>query len=212
MRRPAKVNKPKKLGEILIDEGVITRDQLHIGLTEQKKVDLPLGKLLVNLGFATEAIMRSALGEALEQDSVDLSNVVPDPEAIRLISSDTARKHKVIPLNYNTQTGSLTIAMSDTFNLFTLDRIRIQIGQHIEIKPVLAGETEISSAIDQFYGYELSIDGILREIETGEADYTNYQGDIEEYSQPLVRLVDVMLADAVKRGASDIHFEPEESF
>lgn len=205
-------NKPKRLGEILIDEGVITHDQLNIALTEQKKVDLPLGKLLVNLGFATEAIMRSALGEALEQDSVDLSNVVPDPEAIKLIDSETARKHKVIPLNYNSLTGALTIAMSDTFNLFTLDRIRIQIGQHVEITPVLAGETEISSAIDQFYGYELSIDGILREIETGEADYTNYQGDIEEYSQPLVRLVDVMMADAVKRGASDIHFEPEESF
>jgi len=212
MKKPEKINKPKRLGEILIDEGVITTDQLHIALTEQKKVDLPIGKLLVNLGFATEAIMRSALGEALEQDSVDLTNVVPDPEAINLISSDTARKHKVIPINYNAQVGSLTIAMSDTFNLFTLDRIRIQVGQHIEIKPVLAGETEISSAIDQFYGYELSIDGILREIETGEADYTNYQGDIEEYSQPLVRLVDVMLADAVKRGASDIHFEPEESF
>ncbi|MDH5356873.1 MAG: GspE/PulE family protein, partial [Gammaproteobacteria bacterium] len=88
----------------------------------------------------------------------------------------------------------------------------IQIGQHIELLPVLAGEAEISNAIDQFYGYELSIDGILREIETGEADYTNYQGDIEEYSQPLVRLVDIMLSDAVKRGASDIHFEPEESF
>ncbi len=212
MKKPGKLNKPKRLGEILIDEGVITSDQLHIALTEQKKVDLPIGKLLVNLGFATEAIMRSALGDALEQDSVDLTNVVPDPEAIKLINSDTARKHKVIPLNYNAMTGSLTIAMSDTFNLFTLDRIRIQVGQHIEIKPVLAGETEISSAIDQFYGYELSIDGILREIETGETDYTNYQGDIEEYSQPLVRLVDVMLADAVKRGASDIHFEPEESF
>jgi len=212
VKKPGKLNKPKRLGEILIDEGVITSDQLHIALTEQKKVDLPIGKLLVNLGFATEAIMRSALGDALEQDSVDLTNVVPDPEAIKLINSDTARKHKVIPLNYNAMTGSLTIAMSDTFNLFTLDRIRIQVGQHIEIKPVLAGETEISSAIDQFYGYELSIDGILREIETGETDYTNYQGDIEEYSQPLVRLVDVMLADAVKRGASDIHFEPEESF
>ncbi|MCK4707653.1 MAG: Flp pilus assembly complex ATPase component TadA, partial [Gammaproteobacteria bacterium] len=212
MRATSKTNKPKRLGEILIDEGLITQDQLHIALTEQKTVDLPLGKLLVSLGFATEAIMRSALGEALEQDSVDLSNVVPDPEAIKMIDSDTARKHKVIPLNYDRETGSLTIAMSDTFNLFTLDRIRIQVGQHVDIKPVLAGETEISSAVDQFYGYELSIDGILREIETGEADYTNYQGDIEEYSQPLVRLVDVMLADAVKRGASDIHFEPEESF
>lgn len=204
--------KPRRLGEILIGEGVITKDQLHIALTEQRKDNQPLGKLLVKLGFATEAIMRSALGEALEQDSVDLSNFVPDAAAIKLISSDTARKHKVIPLNYDANKGELTIAMSDTFNLFTLDRIRIQIGQHVEITPVLAGETEISAAIDQFYGYELSIDGILHEIETGEADYTNYQGDIEEYSQPLVRLVDVMLADAVKRGASDLHFEPEESF
>lgn len=205
-------NKPKRLGEILIDEGVITEDQLNIALTEQKKVHEPLGKLLVNLGFATEAIMRSALGEALEQDSVDLSRVVPDPDAIKMINSDTARKHKIIPLNYDPIRSTLTIAMLDTFNLFTLDRIRIQIGQHIELLPVLAGEAEISNAIDQFYGYELSIDGILREIETGEADYTNYQGDIEEYSQPLVRLVDIMLSDAVKRGASDLHFEPEESF
>ncbi|MCP4335435.1 MAG: Flp pilus assembly complex ATPase component [Gammaproteobacteria bacterium] len=204
--------KPRRLGEILIDEGVITEDQLNIALTEQKKVHEPLGKLLVNLGFATEAIMRSALGEALEQESVDLTRVVPDPDAIKMINSDTARKHKIIPLNYDPIRSTLTIAMSDTFNLFTLDRVRIQIGQHIELLPVLAGETEISNAIDQFYGYELSIDGILREIETGEADYTNYQGDIEEYSQPLVRLVDVMLSDAVKRGASDLHFEPEESF
>ncbi len=204
--------KPKRLGEILIDEGVITKDQLEIALTEQKKVDEPIGKLLVSLGFATEAIMRSALGEALEQESVDLSKVVPDPDAIKMVNSEMARKHKIIPLNYDPVRSTLAIAMSDTFNLFTLDRVRIQIGQHIELVPVLAGEAEISNAIDQFYGYELSIDGILREIETGEADYTNYQGDIEEYSQPLVRLVDVMLSDAVKRGASDIHFEPEESF
>jgi type II secretory ATPase GspE/PulE/Tfp pilus assembly ATPase PilB-like protein len=205
-------NKPKHLGEILISEGVITKDQLHIALTEQKKIHQPLGKLLVSLGFVTEAIMRSSLSEALEQDSVDLSHVVPDPDAIKMITSDIARKHKVIPLNFDPVGSTLTIAMSDTFNLFSLDRIRIQVGQHVELRPMLSGEAEISSAIDQFYGYELSIDGILREIETGEADYTNYQGDIEEYSQPLVRLVDVMLSDAVKRGSSDIHFEPEENF
>jgi len=205
-------NKPRRLGEILIDEGVITKDQLNIALTEQKKAHQPLGKLLVGLGFATESIMRSALGEALDQDIVDLSRVVPDPDAIKMINSDTARKHKVIPLNFDPVKNTLTIAMSDTFNLFSLDRIRIQIGQHIELVPVLAGEVEISNAVDQFYGYELSIDGILREIETGETDYSNYQGETEEYSQPLVRLVDVMLSDAVKRGASDLHFEPEENF
>jgi type II secretory ATPase GspE/PulE/Tfp pilus assembly ATPase PilB-like protein len=205
-------NIPKRLGELLIDEGFISKDQLNIALTEQKKVHQPLGRLLVSLGFVTEAIMRSALGEALEQDSVDLSHVVPDPEAINMITPDTARKYKVIPLNFDPVRGNLTIAMSDTFDLFSLDRIRIQIGPHIELVPVLSGEAEISNAIDQFYGYELSIDGILREIETGEADYTHYQGDAEEYSQPLVRLVDVMLSDAVKRGASDLHFEPEAIF
>ena len=204
--------KHRRLGEILIDGGVISKDQLEIALTEQKRDHRLLGKILVDMGFATESIMRSALGEALEQDIVDLSRVVPDPDAIKMINSDTARKHKVIPLSYDSNKHTLTIAMSDTFNLFSLDRIRIQIGQHIELVPVLAGEVEISNAVDQFYGYELSIDGILREIETGEVDYSNYQGDTEEYSQPLVRLVDVMLSDAVKRGASDLHFEPEESF
>jgi len=205
-------NKLMRLGEVLIDKGVITKDQLEIALTEQKQVHEPLGKLLVGLGFATEATMRSSLGDVLEQNSVDLSGVVPDPDAIKMITSDTARKHKIIPLNFDPVRCTLTIAMSDTFNLFSLDQIRIQVGQHIELLPVLSGEAEISNAIDQFYGYELSIDGILREIETGEADYINYQGDIEEYSQPLVRLVDVMLSDAVKRGSSDLHFEPEESF
>jgi len=204
--------KHRRLGEILIDDGVISKDQLEIALTEQKRDHRLLGKILVDMGFATESIMRSALGEALEQDIVDLSRVVPDPDAIKMINSDTARKHKVIPLSYDPNKHTLTIAMSDTFNLFSLDRIRIQIGQHIELIPVLAGEVEISNAVDQFYGYELSIDGILREIETGEVDYSNYQGDTEEYSQPLVRLVDVMLSDAVKRGASDLHFEPEDSF
>ena len=120
--------KHRRLGEILIDDGVISEDQLHIALTEQKKDHRLLGKILVGMGFATESIMRRALGEVLEQDIVDLSRVVPDPDAIKMINSDTARKHKVIPLSYDPNKHTLTIAMSDTFNLFSLDRIRIQIG------------------------------------------------------------------------------------
>ena len=76
----------------------------------------------------------------------------------------------------------------------------------------MAGEAEIEKAIDQFYGFELSVDGILREIETGEIDYESLDADSAEYSQPVVRLVNALLSDAVKRGASDIHFEPEEGF
>jgi type II secretory ATPase GspE/PulE/Tfp pilus assembly ATPase PilB-like protein len=77
---------------------------------------------------------------------------------------------------------------------------------------VLAGESEIARAIDQYYGHELSIDGILHEIETGEIDYRSLAASVDEYSQPVVRLIDALLTDAVKRDASDIHFEPEASF
>ena len=87
-----------------------------------------------------------------------------------------------------------------------------QVERNIEIIPVLAGDAEIEKAIDQFYGFELSVDGILREIETGEIDYQSLDAETDEYSQPVVRLVNALLADAVKRGASDIHFEPEEGF
>jgi len=93
-----------------------------------------------------------------------------------------------------------------------LDQITALIGGDIEVVPLMAGEVEIEKAIDQFYGFELSVDGILQEIETGEIDYESLDLDNQEYSQPVVRLVNALLADAVKRGASDIHFEPEEGF
>ncbi len=82
----------------------------------------------------------------------------------------------------------------------------------IQVKPLLAGEAQLEEYIDQFYGYELSVDGILREIETGEIDYQSLQQDGDEYTQPVVRLVGALLMDAVKRNASDIHFEPEYAF
>ncbi len=77
---------------------------------------------------------------------------------------------------------------------------------------MLAGEAQLEDSIDQFYGHELSVDGILREIETGEIDYQSLQAGGDEYTQPIVRLVGALLVDAVKRGASDIHFEPEFAF
>jgi general secretion pathway protein E/type IV pilus assembly protein PilB len=90
--------------------------------------------------------------------------------------------------------------------------VRALADEEIEIDTLLAGETEIDRASDQYYGYELSIDGILHEIETGEIDFRGLQSSSDEYSQPVVRLIDSILTDAVKRDASDIHFEPEASF
>jgi general secretion pathway protein E/type IV pilus assembly protein PilB len=86
------------------------------------------------------------------------------------------------------------------------------LGGRIQIRPLLAAEAQLEEYIDHFYGYELSVDGILREIETGEIDYNSLTADGDEYTQPVVRLVGALLMDAVKRGASDIHFEPEYAF
>ena len=106
----------------------------------------------------------------------------------------------------------LTVATTEIFNVVAMDQLRAMLGTEIEIKTQLAAEAQLEDYIDQFYGYELSVDGILKEIETGEIDYESLQAGGDEYTQPMVRLVNALLVDAVKRGASDIHFEPEYAF
>ena len=135
-----------------------------------------------------------------------------DSEAIKLIPKDLARRFHILPLTYDAPRNRLTLAMADTFNVVALDQITALLGGDTDVVPLMAGEAEIEKAIDQFYGFELSVDGILQEIETGEIDYESLEADSAEYSQPVVRLVNALLSDAVKRGASDIHFEPEEGF
>ena len=204
--------KALRIGEILVKQGVTTSDQIEIALTEQKKSNELLGKILVRLGFATESIIRDVIGGAIGQESVDLKRAVPDSDAINLISKDMARQLRILPLTFDRNTKILTIAMTDTFNVVLTDKISVHVGHDIEINPLLAGEAEIEEGIDLFYGFELSVDGILNEIETGEIDYQSLDTASDEYSQPVVRLVNALLTDAVKRGASDIHFEPEEGF
>ncbi|HUX63429.1 GspE/PulE family protein [Sulfuricella sp.] len=200
------------LGKLLVEKGVISDDQLRIALLEQKRTSVPLGKQLIHLGFVTEATVREALSENLNQQSADLSHMVVDAAALKLIPKDIAKRYCVFPLEFDRQRNTLMLAMSDTHNLVALDQVRAMLGMDIAVEPVLAGDSEIIRVIDQFYGFELSIDGILHEIETGEIDYQSLQTVSGEYSQPLVRLVNSLLADAVQHGASDIHFEPEQFF
>jgi len=205
-------HKVLRLGEILVTQGVTTSDQIEIALTEQKKSGDLIGKILVRLGFATESIIRDVIGGAIGQESVDLNRAIPDSDAIKLIPKDMARQLRILPLTFESSTNQLTIAMTDPFNVVLTDKISVHVGQDIEIMPLLAGEAEIEKSIDVFYGFELSVDGILNEIETGEIDYKSMDTASDEYSQPVVRLVNALLTDAVKRGASDLHFEPEEGF
>lgn len=200
------------LGERLVAAGLITPDQLQVALTEQSRRDEPLGRILVRLGLISEGVMRDMLGETLGHESIDLSSVIPDPDALIMVPKDIARRYHLLPINFDKNRKVLTLAMADTFNVVALDQTAALLGSDIGLETLVAGEAEIESAIEQFYQYELSIQGILHEIDTGEVDQLGLATGQEEYNHPLVRLVDAILADAVKRDASDIHLEPEAGF
>jgi type II secretory ATPase GspE/PulE/Tfp pilus assembly ATPase PilB-like protein len=208
----AEQRKKLRLGELLVQQGIITTDQLAIALAEQRHNNIPLGRLLVRLGFVTETAIRDIMARTIGQESIDLSQVIADPEALKLIPQEFARRNRILPIAFQAHDQVLTVATTEIFNVVAMDQLRAMLGSHIEIKTQLAAEAQLEDYIDQFYGYELSVDGILKEIETGEIDYESLQAEGDEYTQPMVRLVNALLVDAVKRGASDIHFEPEYAF
>ena len=199
-------------GQILVGKGVISDDQLRIALQEQGKTHQPLGRLLVRLGFLSEATIRDVLSENLGQESVDLATIIVDPVALALIPKDVARRYQLLPLSVDQAGRVLTLAVADPDNIIALDQVRALLKDEYRLITQLASESDILRAIDQYYGFELSIDGILHEIEPGEMEYQTLQSGVNEFSQPVVRLIDALLTEAVQRGVSDIHFEPESSF
>ena len=196
------------IGQTLLNLGLISADQLHIALREQGRSGEALGRQLVRLGFLSEATLRDALSRTLDRPSADLAHLLPDAEALTLIPQHVAKRLKLIPLSYDAARQLLVIASGEIDNLVALDQLGSLLPPGTQVEIQLAGDSDIARAIDQLYGHELSIDGILHEIETGEPDLRSPSGRAGEYAQPVVRLIDALLTDAVKRDASDIHFEP----
>jgi type II secretory ATPase GspE/PulE/Tfp pilus assembly ATPase PilB-like protein len=202
---------PPKLGEWLATQGLISHDQLRIALMEQAASGQPLGRQLIELGFITDSALRDVLARNAGETSIDLNQVVADPDAIALTPENLARRHHILPLAVDSEARTLTVAVPDLYNLVALDQLRAHLDGRYDIRPILAAEAQILEHLDKFYGFDLSVDGILQEIETGEVDWSTLQIGAE-YTQPVVRLVNALLAEAVKRGASDVHFEPEAAF
>ena len=198
------------LGEALLEKGALSEDQLRIALHEQGTSGDPLGKVLVRLGFVTEATIRDILSAGGDAQVVDLQKITVDPEVLERIPQDVAKNYNIFPIRVDEERKVLTIAVANPNDLMLADQVRAFLGGEYEVEYMVSEESEIARAVDEYYGLELSIEGILREIETGEASSTNLQG--ESTTNPTVRLVNAFMTDAVKRGASDIHFEPEESF
>nr|VFJ58429.1 MAG: general secretion pathway protein E/type IV pilus assembly protein PilB [Candidatus Kentron sp. DK] len=203
---------PRNIGDVLVSKGIISADQLRIALTEQEETGERLARIIIQLGFATDIAIRDVLAGTLGFESVDLSGPLVDKQAVALIPKEMALRHHLLAVTWEVRDNTLTVAMADPHNVIAVDQIKTLLGGGVTIRVLLAGETELISAIDRFYGDTLSLDGILREMETGEAEYRDSAAALDEYNQPLVRLVDALLSEAVKREASDVHFEPEQEF
>ena len=201
---------PMRLGERLLSQGLISPDQLQVVLTEQKTSKKLIGALLVEMGFITESALGEVLAESAGAQKFDPKASMLDSAVVRVIPKELAIRHKIIPVML--EGGIMKLAMADVYNVLAIDQVRRHVDRSTKIVPVYCNESEILELIDQYFDYEVAVDGILREIETGIRDNAKLDGRLEGYVNPTVRLVNALLIDAIKLGASDIHFEPEGNF
>jgi type IV pilus assembly protein PilB len=208
-----------RLGEILIKESLISADQLKQALDYQGQHGGRLGTCLMKMGFITDDEITEVLSRQYGVPSINLKYYEVDPAVIKLIPQDTAVRYQIVPLS---RVGStLTIAMTDPTNVFAMDDIKFMTGFNVE--PVVASESSIHEAISKFYGDVESVEELSKVMkdlgaeeaadlevasEEQEMDLASLERAAEE--APIIKLVNLVLTDAVKRGASDIHIEPYE--
>lgn len=200
------------LVERLLAAGLISEDQLQLALREKRKQDEPLGQTLVRLGMISEGVLRDTLGELLGEGAIDLRAVVPDRDALVMVPKEVAHRHSIVPIGFDENARLLTLAVTDSFAVVAIDEISAILDSGIDIATMVSSDVDIKFAIRKFYEYELSIPGILREIDTDETDVLKNTVENEAYSHPLNRLIDAILVDAVEHDASVVHFEPEYGF
>jgi type IV pilus assembly protein PilB len=208
-----------RLGEILVKDSLITADQLKQALDHQKKNGGRLGTCLVKLGLVSDDDITAVLSRQYGVPSINLKFYEVDPAVIKLVPQETAVRYQIVPLS---RVGStLTIAMTDPTNVFAMDDIKFMTGFNVE--PVVASETAISEAIHKFYGEVESVeelDKVMKDLTGDEADALELAAEETEMDlaslskaaeeAPIIKLCNLVLTDAVKRGASDIHVEPYE--
>jgi type IV pilus assembly protein PilB len=207
-----------KLGEMLIKAGLLTPQKLEEALEYQKTHGGKLGLNLINLGIVKEVEITRVLSQQYGVPSISLAEVKIDDTVVKLIPSEVAQKYLIMPVKRAGAT--LTIAMVDPTNVFAMDDIKFMTGYNVE--PVVASEMSIKEAIDRYYGsiHALELKKVMDEMAQEEDQNLELMEDEEDVDlakleasteeAPVVRLVNLILTDSIKRGASDIHIEPYE--
>jgi len=209
-----------RLGELLVSEGVISQDQLHEALREHRRSKERLGAVLARRGLVTEERLVELLSKEHGLPSVDIRQQVVSAEIVALVPAHLARKHEVLPLSR--VDGALTVAMSDPTNVVAMDEIAA--ATRLTVLPVVAAGAAIRAAIERHYAKPVSnsssLDDVLSElndatVEVVSEDDTRVQSEVVELRDaadgaPVVKFVNKVLLDAIRRGASDLHWEPYE--
>jgi type IV pilus assembly protein PilB len=211
----------RRLGDLLVREGLIDNEQLARALQEQKGSNDKLGSILVKLSFVTEENLIAFLSRQYGIQSITLSQLDIDPDILKLVPEQIARKYEVLPVKL--QGNTLTLAMGDPTNVFALDDVGFM--TNLQVIPAVASQAAIRQAIDRAYDSKGGgIADIVSEMEGAAADVELVEGDEEAAASkvdvfelkesadeaPVVRLINMILVDAIRRGASDIHLEPYE--
>ncbi|MGE4345117.1 MAG: type IV-A pilus assembly ATPase PilB [Geoalkalibacter sp.] len=203
-----------RLGELLVRSQLITDDQLAQAIEDQKKQGGRLGSCLIKLGFIKDDELASFLSRQYGVPSINLEEFDIDPAILRLIPPDVAQKYQVIPVNRAGAT--LIIAMSDPSNIFAIDDIKFMTGYNIEV--VVAPDVAIKAAIDQYYDQSATLADVMEDLDDIDLEVVDEDDkfDVRELEKatedaPVVKLVNLILTDAIKKKASDIHIEPYET-
>ncbi|RPJ81163.1 MAG: type II secretion system protein GspE, partial [Acidobacteria bacterium] len=207
-----------RLGEILVKKGLLKPEHLQLALKHQKEHGGRLGNVLVEQGYVNDEAVAMVLSQQYDVQFVSLEGCQPDQEVLKLIPIETAIRYQILPLQ---KTGtSIIVATSDPTNVPALDEIKFRTGYHVQ--PVIAGQTAIRQAIEHYYGSEQNIElkRVYDELSAGGEYELNLAPDETEVDlgelakssseAPIIRLVNIILAQAIKKGASDIHVEPYE--
>lgn len=210
----------KKLGDMLVEQGIITQEQLDLSLKEQRRLKQRLGEVLVDLGYTDELTIAHTLQKQLDIEFIRLSGFHIDPAVIGIIHEQLLRKHILIPFEFSIHNPDiLRVAMADPMDLDAIDDLSIITGRRIEA--VIAMPTEISATIDRYYGNaeaKAVADSYSKEKEKQEKEKGKQEKEKEDINQvvydinqsPIVKLVKQTVEQAIRQRASDIHIEPFE--
>jgi type IV pilus assembly protein PilB len=195
----------KQLGDILVEDGLVTQTQLAEAFDEHQRAGRALGRVLVDRGVLSESQLVAALAKQIGMRFVDLSDFPVDGAALASVPQAVSRRYNALPIGY--EDGKLIVAMSDPANVFALDDIRSITG--IDVKPVVATKADVLSAINRYHRAEGDLDDLSMSLDQeDEEDLSNLKEVVED--APIVKFVNLLITQAINDRASDIHLEPTE--